>query len=84
MTDYDRLAVDRTDGVARVAFDDAANRNALDVDVADELLTESFDRDLAGQLAAETDAIAGATHTEDYRRGLAAFLGDGDAAFIGQ
>lgn len=39
-------------------------------------MTESFDRDLAGQLAAETDAIARSARTEDYARGYAAFFGD--------
>jgi len=47
------------------------------------LLTESFDRNLAGQLAAETDAIATAAHTEDYRRGLAAFFGEDEPDFVG-
>jgi 2-(1,2-epoxy-1,2-dihydrophenyl)acetyl-CoA isomerase len=48
------------------------------------LLTESFDRGIEGQLAAETDTIAEATHTEDYSRGLAAFFGDGDPEFVGR
>lgn len=49
-----------------------------------QLMTESFSRDLPGQLAAETDAIAKATHTEDYARGHAAFLGKADPEFTGQ
>lgn len=48
------------------------------------LLTESFDRDLAGQLAAETDAIARSTHTRDYKRGFAAFFADEPAEFVGK
>ncbi len=48
------------------------------------LLTESFDRDLAGQLGAETDAIGRATRTEDYQRGLAAFDADEDPEFVGR
>jgi len=47
------------------------------------LLTESFERELPAQLAAETDAIAQATHTEDYRRGHAAFLSRDDPEFTG-
>lgn len=38
------------------------------------LLTESFDRTLEGQMAAETETIAGAIKTEDYRRGYEAFF----------
>ena len=49
-----------------------------------ELLLRSFDRSLEGQLAAETDAIARATHTEDYERGYEAFFGDADAEFVGR
>lgn len=48
------------------------------------LLTESFDRGLADQMAAETDTIARATHTEDYARGHAAFFGDDDPEFVGR
>lgn len=48
------------------------------------LLTESFERDLETQLSAETDAIAGATHTEDYARGLEAFFEEGDPEFVGR
>lgn len=48
------------------------------------LLVESFDRDLAGQLAAETDTIARSAHTEDYRRGIAAFFEDEPAEFVGR
>lgn len=48
------------------------------------LLTESFENTLAEQLAAETNVIAGATHTEDYARGFEAFFGDGTPEFTGQ
>jgi 2-(1,2-epoxy-1,2-dihydrophenyl)acetyl-CoA isomerase len=48
------------------------------------LLTESFDRTLEGQLAAETNAIARATRTEDYSRGHAAFECDDDPEFVGR
>lgn len=48
------------------------------------LMAESFDRSLESQLAAETEVIAGATHTEDFSRGLDAFFGDGDPEFTGQ
>jgi 2-(1,2-epoxy-1,2-dihydrophenyl)acetyl-CoA isomerase len=48
------------------------------------LLTDSYDRSLEAQLAAETNAIAAATHTEDYERGLEAFFGDGDPEFVGR
>lgn len=48
------------------------------------LLTESFDTPLAAQLAAETDVIASATKTEDYRRGHEAFFGDHEPEFVGK
>lgn len=48
------------------------------------LLTESFDRSLESQLAEETDAIARATRTDDFGRGLDAFFGDGEPEFTGQ
>lgn len=48
------------------------------------LLTESFDRDLAGQLAAETDAIARSARTRDYERGYAAFFGGESPEFVGE
>lgn len=48
------------------------------------LLTESFDRTLEDQLAAETNAIARATRTEDYSRGHAAFERDDDPEFVGR
>jgi len=48
------------------------------------LVTEGFDRRLEDQLAAETDAIAQATRTEDYASGHAAFYGDDDPEFVGR
>lgn len=48
------------------------------------LLLDSLGRGLEGQLAAETDAIVGATRTGDYRRGYEAFFGDGDPNFEGR
>jgi 2-(1,2-epoxy-1,2-dihydrophenyl)acetyl-CoA isomerase len=48
------------------------------------LLTESFDRDLAQQLAEETDTIAKAARTEDYQRGHEAFFGDEEPEFVGR
>jgi 2-(1,2-epoxy-1,2-dihydrophenyl)acetyl-CoA isomerase len=48
------------------------------------LLLESFDRSLEEQLAAETNAMARATKTADYRRGYEAFFGDEEATFEGQ
>lgn len=49
-----------------------------------QLMTESFDRSLAGQMAEETDVIAGATHSEDYERGYAAFFEKGTPDFVGR
>jgi 2-(1,2-epoxy-1,2-dihydrophenyl)acetyl-CoA isomerase len=51
---------------------------------ASRLLTESFDRGIEAQLAAETDTIGKATRTDDYERGHAAFFGDDDPEFTGQ
>lgn len=48
------------------------------------LLTESFDRDLAQQLAEETDTIARATRTEDYGHGHEAFFEKGEPEFVGR
>jgi len=49
-----------------------------------QLMTESFDRTLADQLAAETNAIAASTRTGDYSRGHAAFTGDDEPEFTGK
>lgn len=49
-----------------------------------QLLTESFNRDLASQLAAETDVIARAATTNDWQRGYAAFFGDESPSFTGE
>lgn len=48
------------------------------------LLTESFERSLEDQLAAETTAIARATRTDDYARGHDAFGTDEDPEFTGR
>lgn len=48
------------------------------------LLTESFDRGLADQMAEETDVIARAAMTEDFRRGLRAFLDGETPDFVGR
>ena len=49
------------------------------------LMIESFDRGLAGQMASETEAIAGMTHTEDYERGHDAFFfEDEEPEFLGR
>ncbi|QDX41137.1 enoyl-CoA hydratase/isomerase family protein [Salarchaeum sp. JOR-1] len=48
------------------------------------LMTESFERSLPEQLAAETEAMADATHTEDYARGHAAFFEKSDPDFVGK
>lgn len=51
---------------------------------ASRLVTESFDRSIEAQLAAETDTIGRATRTDDYARGHAAFFGDGEPEFTGE
>ena len=48
------------------------------------LLNRSLERGLADQLAAETDAIATATHGEDYRRGYEAFFAGEEPEFVGE
>lgn len=49
-----------------------------------QLMTESFERELPAQLAAETDTIADAARTEDYGRGHTAFFTDDDPEFVGR
>ncbi len=48
------------------------------------LMARSFDRSLEEQLGAETEAMAGATQTEDYARGIEAFFGDEEPEFTGE
>jgi len=48
------------------------------------LMTASFDRRLESQLAAETDAIAGAARTDDFGRGLDAFFSGDKPEFTGE
>jgi 2-(1,2-epoxy-1,2-dihydrophenyl)acetyl-CoA isomerase len=48
------------------------------------LMTESFDASLESQLAAETEAMAEATHTEDWGRGLSAFFEGEGPDFVGR
>lgn len=48
------------------------------------LMTESFDRNMEGQLAAETEQIARAARTEDYERGYEAFFGQEEPDFTGR
>lgn len=48
-----------------------------------ELLTESFDRSLESQLAAELDVIADAVQTTDFKRGHEAFFDGDDPEFVG-
>lgn len=81
-----------TEVVPTDAFDDRLDELATEVasgptaalGTTTRLLTESFEHDLETQLSAETDAIAGATYTEDYARGLEAFFEDGEPEFVGQ
>ncbi|WP_049922554.1 enoyl-CoA hydratase/isomerase family protein [Halopiger djelfimassiliensis] len=71
------------DRLAEVAADLAAGPTHA-LGTTTRLLTESYDRSLESQLAAEANAIAGATHTDDYERGVEAFFGDGDPEFTGR
>jgi 2-(1,2-epoxy-1,2-dihydrophenyl)acetyl-CoA isomerase len=48
------------------------------------LLNESAGRGLSTQMAAETDAIARTSETDDYERGLSAFFADHDPEFEGR
>ena len=71
---------DRLDAVARRLADGPTRSLGR----TKRLLVESFDRDLPGQLAAETDTIARSARTEDYARGIAAFSEQGPAEFVGR
>jgi 2-(1,2-epoxy-1,2-dihydrophenyl)acetyl-CoA isomerase len=48
------------------------------------LMARSFDRSLEEQLGAETEAMAEATHTDDYAEGIEAFFGDEEPEFEGR
>jgi len=48
------------------------------------LLYGSLDRGMADQLAAEEEAMGRAVRTDDFRRGLEAFFGDGSPDFQGE
>lgn len=48
------------------------------------LMTESYDRSLEAQLAEETATIARAVHTDDFERGLDAFLSNEEPEFTGR
>ncbi len=48
------------------------------------LLSESFDRGLADQMARETDMIAQSSLTEDFQRGVRAFQQGEDPEFVGR
>jgi len=71
---------DRLDEVARTLADGPTRSLGR----TKRLLLSSFDRDLAGQMAAETDTIARSAHTEDYARGIAAFFEKEPAEFVGR
>lgn len=81
-----------TESVPSEAFDDRlgelaerlADGPTAALSATKRLLTESFDRDLAQQLAEETDAIASAARTEDYQRGYEAFFGEEEPEFVGR
>lgn len=51
---------------------------------AKRLLAESFESSLAGQLAAEAEAISELTRTADFERGIAAFGDDEPPEFLGE
>lgn len=80
-----------TEAVPSDAFDDRLDEVASQLaagptkayGATKQLLTDSFETPLEAQLARETDVIAGATHTEDYRRGIDAFFGDHEPDFVG-
>lgn len=70
---------DRLDAVAS----DLASGPTKALSRTTRLIDESFDRGIEAQLAAETEAMARSTHTEDYARGFAAFFGDEPPEFTG-
>ncbi len=80
-----------TEAVPSDAFDERLNELATQLaegpthalGEASRLVTESYDRTLEAQLAAETDTIGRAVRTDDYERGFAAFFGDGAPEFTG-
>lgn len=73
------VPADQFDARLSTTAEQLAERPTAAVGATRRLLTESFDRSLAGQLAAETEAIAAATRTTDYRRGHAAFFDPDDS-----
>lgn len=78
------VPADGLDDRLQVLAEDIAEKPTRSIGATKRLLVESFDRPLAAQLAAETEAIALATDTEDYERGIAAFRDDHDAEFVGR
>ncbi|MFT4923127.1 MAG: 2-(1,2-epoxy-1,2-dihydrophenyl)acetyl-CoA isomerase [Haloarculaceae archaeon] len=81
-----------TEVVAADAFEERIDEVATDLasgatfglGAVTRLMTESFDRSLESQLAAETDAMAAASATDDFGRGLDAFFGDSEPEFTGE
>lgn len=71
---------ERLDEIARKLADGPTKAYAA----TKRLMARSFDRSLEEQLAAETDAMAESTHTEDYARGVEAFFGDNEPEFEGR
>ncbi|MDZ7689134.1 MAG: enoyl-CoA hydratase-related protein [Halobacteriales archaeon] len=71
---------DRLDEIARRLADGPTKAYAA----TKRLMARSFDRSLEEQLGAETEAMAEATHTEDYARGIEAFFDDDEPEFEGR
>ena len=87
----ERMAEELVDAVRALVSDDDVRCIAVTADgptaayaATKRLLVESYDRPLGAQLAAEADAIAGLTDTEDFARGHAAFDGDEKPEFVGE
>ena len=78
------VAADELDERRREVADDLATGPTRAFGATRRLLPESFGRDLEGQLAAEAEAVVGATGTADYRRDYGAFFGDGTPEFEGR